>query len=79
MEDPERRKFEQRIGVDRRKKKFGRRGPKLLLSIANWLTSNPNAFYIYLIGSMFALLYSIANLAYNLNDLIFVFWRGLTK
>lgn len=78
-EKKERETFERRIGVDRRKKRFGRRGPKWLLGLANWLTSNPNAFYLYMILSMASLFYTIANLAYNLNQLILGFFKGMIR
>lgn len=72
-------RVERRVEKDRRKKRFGRRGPKWLLNIANWLTSNPNAFYIYMSLSMLAMLYTLANLAYNLNQLITEIFKGLIK
>ena len=64
---------------DRRKQKFGRRGPKLLVNVANWLTQNPNAFYCYMVISIFLFFYTLANLAYNLNQLILKFFKGLIK
>lgn len=64
---------------DRRKNKFGRRGPKLLLGIANWLTSNPNAFYIYMVACIVLFFYNLANLAYGLNQIVIKFFKGLIK
>lgn len=70
---------ERRSGEDRRKKKFGRRGPKLLLYIANWLANYPNVFYAYIVINMIILFYTLANLAYDLNHSIAEFFRGLIK
>jgi hypothetical protein len=76
----EREKFNRRLGlVDRRKKKFGRRGPKWLVGLANWLTSNPKAFFAYIIVSLLLVLYSSANLAYNINELIIEFFKEIIK
>lgn len=72
-------KVERRVQKDRRRNKFGRRGPKILNRMANWLTSNPNAFYCYMIASMLALFYSLANVAYNLNGLIMLFFKHLIE
>ena len=72
-------KVERRVIKDRRKQRFGRSRPKILIKIANWLTSNPNAFICYMIISMVALLYSVANLAYNLDALIIEVFKELIK
>jgi hypothetical protein len=72
-------KVERRVQEDRRKKRFGRRGPKWVLSIANWLTTNPNVFYIYMLISMIALLYTFANLAYNIDQFILAFFKDMVK
>lgn len=70
MRDKRREKFERRVIKDRRKKRFGRRGPKWLIDLANWLVTSPNLFFAYILFSLLGIIYSVANLAYNINQLI---------
>jgi hypothetical protein len=74
----EREKFNRRIGlIDRRKKRFGRRGAQWLITIANWVTVSPTAFFIYLIFSLLSIIYTAANLTYNINQLLIDYFEKL--
>jgi len=64
---------------DRRRNRFGRRGPGLLLFIGNLLIRNTTVFCLYMFISVLALLYTIANLAYDLNHLVIGFLKGLVE
>ena len=56
--------------VDRRKNRFGRRGPTLILKICNFLTRDPRVFYAYIIFSSLFALIGLFFMSYNIPLLI---------
>ena len=55
---------------DRRKNRFGRRGPTLLLKLSNFLTRDPRVFYAYLFFSSLFALIGLFFMSYNIPSLI---------
>ncbi len=61
---------ERRSGGDRRKDRFGRRGPWILRVVGNWFVRDPNRFLRFMILSMLFFFYTLADLAWNMTEAI---------
>ncbi len=59
---------ERRSGGDRRKDRFGRRGPWILRVVGNWFVRDPNRFLWFMILSMLFFFYTLADLAWNMSE-----------
>jgi len=61
---------EKRSVGDRRKDKFGRRGPWIIRVVGNWFVRNPNRFLWFMTLSMLFFFYTLAALAWKMTEAI---------
>lgn len=61
---------ERRSGGDRRKDRFGRRGPWIIRVVGNWFVKDPNRFLWFMILSMLFCIYTLTDLAWNMTEAI---------